>query len=107
MAAEDPEEAELQVRQKYTDTQLLRRSRLIESVARRYSSKVLPATGIDELWRRRLRRSKRERDFRRVLEFSQGKGLFACFLAALERPKLRPVLFRRLDDTGDLLALRN
>lgn len=107
LAAEDPEEAELQVRQKYTDTQLLRRSRLIESVARRYSTNVLPATGIDELWRRRLRRSKRERDFRRVLEFSREKGLFSCFLAALEKPKLRPVLFRRLDDTGDLLGLRN
>ncbi|MFP4565611.1 MAG: HEAT repeat domain-containing protein [Spirochaetaceae bacterium] len=107
LAAEDPEQAELLVRQKYSDGQLLRRSRLIESVARRYSRNVIAATGIDELWQERLLRTRRGSDFRRVLEYSWDTGLFACFLAALERPKLRPRLFARLDDTGDLLVLRN
>lgn len=107
LAAEDPEQAELLVRQKYSDAQLLRRSRLIESVARKYSMNVISATGIDELWQQRLLRKRRGSDFRRVLDYSWDTGLFACFLAALERPKLRPRLFTRLDDTGDLLVLRS
>ncbi|NBB90965.1 MAG: transposase [Spirochaetes bacterium] len=107
LAAEDPEQAELQVRQKYSDAQLLRRSALIESVARKYSMNVISATGIDELWQDRLLRKRRSSDFRRVLDYSWENGLFACFLVALERPKLRPRLFARLDDTGDLLVLRS
>ncbi|MFO7781006.1 MAG: HEAT repeat domain-containing protein, partial [Spirochaetia bacterium] len=107
LAAEDPEQAELLVRQKYSDGQLLRRSGLIESVARKYSMNVISATGIDELWQDRLLRKRRSSDFRRVLDYSWETGLFACFLAALERPKLRPRLFARLDDTGDLLVLRS
>jgi len=107
LAAEDPEQTELLVRQKYSGGQLLRRSRLIESVARKYSMNVIPATGIDELWQERLLRKRRSSDFRRVLDYSWETGLFACFLAALERPRLRPRLFARLDDTGDLLVLRS
>ncbi|NBF40924.1 MAG: hypothetical protein GVY14_10955, partial [Spirochaetes bacterium] len=67
LAAEDPEQAELLVRQKYADGQLLRRSGLIESVARKYSMNVISATGIDELWQKRLLRKRRSSDFRRVL----------------------------------------
>jgi HEAT repeat protein len=107
LAAEDPEQAELLVRQKYSGGQLLRRSGLIESVARKYSRNVISATGIDELWQERLLRKRRSSDFRRVLDYSWETGLFACFLAALQRPRLRPRLFARLDDTGDLLVLRS
>ncbi|MFP4637798.1 MAG: HEAT repeat domain-containing protein [Spirochaetaceae bacterium] len=107
LAAEDPEQAELLVRQQFSDVQLLRRSKLIENVARRYSPKVVGAVGVDELWQRRLLRSMRTADFHRVLEFSWETGLFACFLAALRRPKLRAPLFARIDDSGDLLVLRS
>jgi HEAT repeat protein len=106
LAAEDREQAELLVRQKYSPAQLLRRSRLIEKEARGYSDAIIPAIGIDELWQQRLVRSKRESDFRRVLDFSWETGLFTCFLVALDRPKFRQRLFARLDDTGDLLVLR-
>ena len=106
LAAEDPLEAEIEIAGRYSTGQLLRRSRQVEAVARRYSPAVVAAIGMDELWQARLRRSPNEADLRRVLDFSFEKGLFTCFQAALAKPKLRAELFRRLDDSGDLLVLR-
>ncbi len=107
LVADEPQRAELLVRQRYSDAQLLRRSKIAESVARRYGPAVISAIGLDELWQRRLMSSKRPADFRRVLEFAPKSGVFACFLVALQKPRLRAPFFAHLDGSGDLLVLRS
>jgi HEAT repeat protein len=87
-------------------TQLLKRSKIVESVARTTNSRVPRLTGIDKLWVDELRRTRSERAFRRVLDLAPDTGLFACFAVALERPKLAGELKKRLAAGEDFLTLR-
>ncbi len=87
-------------------TQLLKRSKMVESVARTTNPKVPRLTGIDRLWVDELRRTRSERAFRRVLDLTPDTGLFACFAVALERPKLAGELKNRLAAGEDFLTLR-
>lgn len=90
----------------YTPSRLMRRSKIIEAVARSTNPKVVRITGVNKLWVEELRRTRSERFFRRVMELAPDTGLFACFAVALERPKLAETLKKRLGDGSDFLTLR-
>jgi HEAT repeat protein len=84
---------------------LLRHSRLIEKIARLRAPAVIELTGIEELWIAGLKRNRSRRDFRRVLELTSDRGLFQCFLAAMEKPAFTSELLYKLK--GDYLRMRD
>jgi HEAT repeat protein len=86
---------------------LLRRSRMIEKLARRRGESLIPLLGIDSLWVERLARRNRRADFARVLRYGGPRGLYQCFLLSLERKRLAPILLARLADESDTLRLRD
>ncbi|UCF99328.1 MAG: HEAT repeat domain-containing protein [Spirochaetaceae bacterium] len=91
---------------RYGREQLIRRSALIEKVAGKHGMQIVPQIGADDIWVARLRTRKGKADFLRVLEYAPQKGLFQCFLTALEKRSLAPILIKWLEDTGDFLYLR-
>ena len=103
---EKPEEAEERIRSVYSDKTLLRRSSLIEKFAREGHPDAVQLCGLDELWIKRLSEKKKQRDFKRVLEFVPDKGLFTCFLVSLRRSRLSRLLLHWLEENDDLLAIR-
>ncbi|HTX74176.1 MAG TPA: hypothetical protein VMC79_15200, partial [Rectinemataceae bacterium] len=68
-------------RARYSDSTLLRRSRVIEKIAARTPDYAeLPhRAGVTHLWVQRLSRRQRAGDFRRVLAFGGGEDLWPCF----------------------------
>lgn len=104
--AADPSLAEREILNRYSKERLLRKSGVIESVAKKADVHIIPAIGIDRLWIDRLAEKKRLADFRRVIRFAPDQGLFTCFLASLEKPKFSAELDTWLKSERDLLALR-
>jgi HEAT repeat protein len=71
-------------RKRYGRNTVLRRTGLIERALRVHpQSELVAETGIGALWIERLDARGRERDFRRVLYYVGGYGLWACFRQAL------------------------
>lgn len=103
-AAADGNAAEF--RSRYSARTIRRHSRLIEKTARRHGPQIVRVSGADELWIERVQKRASRRDVRRLLDLSPDTGLFACFLAVLERPSLRRMLFEWLDEQDDLLSMR-
>ncbi len=106
-AAEDPSTARSTILEKYSNEQLLRKSAVIEQIAKKSGPSFIETLGVDRLWIDRLSEKKRVADFRRVLHFAPDKGLFTCFLVSLEKPKLSEELEKWLQTDRDLLALRH
>jgi HEAT repeat protein len=104
--AVDPGLAEKEILNRYSKERLLRKSGVIENVAKKAGEHIIPALGIDRLWIDRLAEKKRLADFRRVIRFAPDKGLFTCFLASLEKPKFSEEIDKWLKSERDLLALR-
>jgi HEAT repeat protein len=67
---------------------------------------IIPLIGADRIWVARLKTHKRKANFLRVLQYASQKGLFLCFLTALEKKSLAPILIKWLEDTGDFLYMR-
>ena len=82
-------EGRAEFRRRYPDTVLLRRSRIIERVAKSHEeyAAIPHQLGITHLWVGRLHRRPRPGDFRRVLTFGGGEDLWPCFLLALGHPR--------------------
>ncbi len=99
-------EKEREFRERYPGGTQARRSRLIEKIARREGEGIVALTGADEVWVESLRRRRGRREFQRVLEFAPDKGLFRCFLIAMERKALAPLLVSWLEATGGQLYMR-
>ena len=74
---------------RYPDSVLLRRSRLVGRIADGDEEfRVLPhRVGITHLWVQRLAHRSRAGDFRRILSFGGGEDLWPCFLLALGHPR--------------------
>jgi HEAT repeat protein len=105
--ARDPELAAPLPGECGSDRLLLRRSRLIEKIARRHGESLIPRIGIDSLWVERLARRNKRSDFARVLRYGGHRGLYQCFLLSLEKKQLAPILLARLTDEADTLSLRD
>ena len=90
----------------FSDSELLRRSRFLERLIEREGAHVAEQLGMDRLWTERLYEKERPADFRRVLRFGSTRGLFACFLVALQSRRLARSLKEYLDEHSDFLVLR-
>jgi HEAT repeat protein len=106
-AARDPDLAPSLIEERFSRRALLRRSALIEKMARRWGEGIVPLIGIDSLWVERLARGNRRADFARVLRYGGPRGLYQCFLLSLEKKRLAPILLARLSDEADTLKLRD
>lgn len=101
-----PERAEAEFGRRYRDGMLLLHSSLVERIARREGRRIVELTGADRLWVERLARYRRARDAARVIEFAPDRGLFTCFIAALQRRRIAAMLLQWLTDSDDFLPLR-
>lgn len=104
-ALANPALAEARIRDRYSPAALLRRSSLVEKVARHHPQ-VVALTGLDDLWISRLKARGRGRDLARVLRFAPAKGLFAAFEVTLARPRLAPPFMAWLEKREELLQVR-
>ena len=103
----DPELADTLIRNHYDDATLLQRSSLVVRTALRQQNNDLPSIiGIDELWIRRLVQTKHAKMMKRILKFAPNKGLFACFITTLEKPRLAPILNEWITAAEEFLVLR-
>ena len=80
---------------------LLRKSGLIERIAKKHGSSVIADLGLGPLWIERLLRRKRYADFRRVLTFNISEGLFACFVASLGNKRRMLTFEQAIGDDPD------
>lgn len=90
----------------FSNKELLRRTRLLEKYATKNGPEVVQRLRLDVLWTDRLHSNSRPADFRRVLQFGTEKGLFACFLTALNNKRLAGELRTYLEQNSDFLVLR-
>lgn len=90
----------------YSREKLVWCSGLIEKIAEKHGMEIAPLIGADDIWVARLKTRKGKADFLRVLRYASQKGLFLCFLSALEKRSLAPILIKWLEDSGDFLYLR-
>ncbi len=103
--AEDPELAGPLIRKKYTPKRLLRLSSIIEKKTQA-GPELISLTGIDDLWINRFSSRSNTRDFRRIVTYAPEKGLFVCFLAALEKKKYASMLNQWIHNHEDILIMR-
>jgi len=103
----DPDLTPALAAERIGESALLRRSPLVENMARRGGEDLIARLGIDSLWVERLARKNRRADFARVLRYGGPRGLYQCFLLSLERKRLAPILLARLQDEADTLSLRD
>lgn len=82
------------------------RSDLIEKTALKNGLELLSLSGTDNFWLEELKKRKGGKLFRRVLNYNPGKGLFTCFLIALENKKYSSLFLRWLKENDDFLLLR-
>ncbi|TVR28767.1 MAG: HEAT repeat domain-containing protein [Spirochaetaceae bacterium] len=101
-----PELAEGRIRARYRSATLLLHSALIEKIARQQDHRIVALSGIDTLWIERLARRRSPRDAARVMEFAAEKGMFTCFIAALDRRQIAHILQRWISSSEDFLPLR-
>jgi len=105
--SDDPDSAGLLIRGQYDDATLLQRSGLVVRTALRLENETLPeAIGIDELWIRRLAQTHHASTMKRILRFAPDKGLFSCFAATLEKPRLAPIFNEWINSAQEFLVLR-
>ena len=105
-AASDSEAARELVLDRYSEKELLRRSRLIETAIDKYGPRLLEHLEIADAWIEQLKSRRRVRDIKRILKYLPEQGLFYVFLAVLEKPKRIHYLTDWLKESGDLLAMR-
>ncbi|MBT3273283.1 MAG: hypothetical protein HN368_09025, partial [Spirochaetales bacterium] len=103
----DPDLADELIRDKYDDATLLQRSGLTVRLATRLQNEALPTLiGIDDLWIQRLMQTKHAGTMKRILHFVPDKGLFACFITTLDKPRLAPIFSEWITKADDFLILR-
>ncbi len=107
LVSDDPEPANQLIRGRYDDATLLQRSGLVVRTALRRGNEKLPQIiGIDDLWIRRLAQTRNALTMKRILRFAPDKGLFACFAATLEKPRLAPYFNEWITSAQEYLILR-
>jgi len=103
---DDPQSAQERFRNNYSIQTILRRSDQIESFAEKNDPAIISLCGIDEIWIESLKQHKQKKEFERVLKYAPDRGLFWCFLAALEHRDLARRLLEWLENDGDFLPIR-
>lgn len=105
-ALADPTLAEASIRERFGQTALLRRSRLLETLAERYGPRVVEVTGIDRFWIEQLETRRGRKELLRVLRHAPERGLLPAFHTVLANPGLSAEFIDWLDRSGDLLQVR-
>ena len=102
----DPELLESEYKDYFTKSRLLARSGIVEKVANKYGLQLLDICKINEYWLKELKTHKRKSLFDRVLRYNPDRGLFTCFLIALERKDYAARLIQWLNDSEEFLIMR-
>lgn len=90
----------------FSPSELLRHSNLIEKTAVKHNLELLDLCGINNLWLTELKKKRNRKLYRRVLHYYPDRGLFTCFLIALEKNSYAPLLNEWLDSSEEFLITR-
>ncbi|MBB6478746.1 HEAT repeat domain-containing protein [Spirochaeta isovalerica] len=102
----DPLLLEKEYQEYFTPARIMGRSQLIEKMALKYGIDLLQIIGINNLWFTELKKHKSKKLYKRVLNYYPERGLFTCFLIALERKDYAAILRNWLDDSEEFLITR-
>jgi len=103
---DEPELLEEQYSYLFTRSRLLRKSLLVEKVAVKYGLELLDICRINKYWLEELKLHRRKKLFNRVLTYYPDKGLFTCFLIALDRKDYAQRLIQWLNESDEFLIMR-
>lgn len=102
----DQDEAEALVKRYLPLKSPLIHSHFMRQIARRHDINLPMLSGVDKLWLARLQKRPNAKTMRHLLEFSPDSSIFACFKAALDKPRLGNVFKAWLDGLTDFLPYR-
>ena len=104
-AAQDQKKAK-ELKKLYSDNVFIRRSKTISKVSRKRGANLFNILMIGDLLIEKFNKRRSAALMKRILEFVPDKGLFSCFLRALEKKKLSKILQLWLDNSKDFLVMR-
>ncbi|RQW05943.1 MAG: HEAT repeat domain-containing protein [Calditrichaeota bacterium] len=90
----------------FTPSRIMSRSGLVEKIALKHDVSLLKIIGIDNLWFTELKKHRSRKLYRRILNYYPDRGLFTCFLIALERKDYASILRNWLDNSEEFLITR-
>ena len=90
----------------FSKSRLLHRSSLVEKIGIKQGVEILETCRINQYWLEELKLHKRKSLYDRILNYYPDKGLFTCFLIALERKEFALRLIQWLDNSGEFLVMR-
>ncbi len=102
----DPELIDDTFKKLFSRKFLWSKSSYIEKIAKKNGLELIPICGIDKIWLDELKKHKRVGLFNRVLTYYPDKGLFTCFLIALENKKFAQMLIHWLNESEEFLIMR-
>ncbi|MDA3937732.1 MAG: HEAT repeat domain-containing protein [Spirochaetia bacterium] len=90
----------------YTPVFIKRHSTTIENFADKKNNIIITLSGLNKDWIKDLQKNPKEKTVKKILKYIPEQGLFACFLAALKKPKLTKLLLEYLgEEPGSLRKL--
>lgn len=96
--------------EKYTNyfsrSRLLSKSSIVERVAAKYGIELLEITGINAYWLDELKHHRKVKLYNRILAYYPDKGLFTCFLIALDKKEYAEKLIPWLNLSEEFLIMR-
>ena len=104
---EDPELADELIVSKYSRITLMRKSSQIEKFAEKEDASIIKLIGMDKIWVDELLRTKRKKDFLRVLKYAPEEGLFECFQISLKKKRFMSLLMKYLEASSDTFQIRH
>ncbi len=87
-------------------SRVLARSSQVEKISRKYGLEILDLCRINQYWLEELKLHKRKALFNRVLTYYPEKGLFTCFLMALEKKEYASRLIQWVNESEEFLIMR-
>lgn len=87
-------------------SRVLAKSSQIEKISRKYGLEILNLCRINQYWLEELKLHNRKALFNRVLTYYPEKGLFTCFLMALEKKEYASRLLHWVNESEEFLIMR-
>ena len=90
----------------FSRKRLLKRSTQIEKISIKYGQELLDICKINQYWLEELKKHKNKKLYKRILKYYPDKGLFTCFLIALEKKYYAEKLIQWLNESEEFLIMR-
>jgi HEAT repeat protein len=103
---DSPELLEMEKSKSFSRRQLLSRSNLVEKLSKKNGLELLDICRINTYWLEELKKHKSKKLYDRVLAYNPDRGLFTCFLLALEKKQYAYRFIQWLNNSEEFLIMR-